>query len=105
MTEHLDSTNLMPFKRRQNGYHLPALAKEADEQIIDEVDPQLRPEEQSFVCHYLNYADILLKRAGKAEDKPPKPSKGPSDRDKITEISKSNGTGSSNGTGPKNRAA
>jgi hypothetical protein len=105
MVEHLDSTNLMPFMRRRHStYHLPDLAMEADEQIIDAVDPQLRPEEQSFVRHYLNYADILLKNTRESEESPRKP-KGPSDDDKVTEISKSDGTGSSNGAGSKNRAA
>ena len=63
MVDHLDSTKLMPFKKRRNGYHLPGLAREEETQIIDEVDPELRPEEQGFVRHYLAYADILLKGA------------------------------------------
>ena len=63
MNDHLDSTNLVPFKKRGNGYHLRGLAKEHDEQVIEEVDPELRPEEQGYVRHYLSYADILLKHA------------------------------------------
>ncbi len=63
MADHLDSTNLVPFKRRRNEYHLPGLQKEAEEQVIDEVDPELRPEEQGFVRHYLAYADLLLKNS------------------------------------------
>jgi len=64
MVEHLDSTKLVPFKKRRSaGYHLPGLAKEEETQIIDEVDPALRPEEQGFVRHYLAYADVLLKSA------------------------------------------
>ena len=61
--DHLDSKNLVPFKKRRNGYHLPKLTKEAEEQVIDEVDPELRPEEQGFVRHFLAYADVLLKKA------------------------------------------
>ena len=61
--DHLDSKNLVPFKKRRNGYHLPGLTKEAEEQVIDEVDPELRPEEQGFVRHFLAYADVLLKKA------------------------------------------
>lgn len=61
MVEHLDSTKLVPFKKRGDGYHLPGLTKEHDEQVIDEVDPELRPEEQGYVRHYLAYADIFLK--------------------------------------------
>jgi hypothetical protein len=61
--DHLDSKNLVPFKKRRNGYHLPKLTKEAEEQVIDEVDPELRPDEQGFVRHFLAYADVLLKKA------------------------------------------
>ena len=63
MTDHLDSSKLVPFRKRGNGYHLPGLTKEHEEQIIDEVDPELRPEEQGYVRHYLGYADIFLQRA------------------------------------------
>jgi hypothetical protein len=61
--DHLDSKNLIPFKKRRNGYHLPGLTTEAEEQVINEVDPELRPEEQGFVRHFLAYADVLLKNA------------------------------------------
>jgi hypothetical protein len=63
MVNHLDSTKLVPFKKRRNGYHLPGLAKEYEEQIIDQVDPELRPDEQGYVRHYLAYADIMLRKA------------------------------------------
>jgi len=63
MVDHLDSKNLVPFKRRRNAYHLPGLQKEAEEQLIDEVDPELRPEEQGFVRHFLGYADVFLNHA------------------------------------------
>jgi hypothetical protein len=63
MADHLDSKNLIPFKRRRNGYHLPELQKESEEQVIDEVDPELRPEEQGFVRHFLGYADVFLNHA------------------------------------------
>jgi hypothetical protein len=69
MMDHLNSSKLVPFKRRRNGYHLPGLQKEAEEQVIDEVDPELRPEEQGFVRHYLGYADVLLK-SSEAEEAP-----------------------------------
>lgn len=68
MVDHLDSTNLVPFKRRRNEYHLPGLQKQAEEQVIDEVDPELRPEEQGFVRHYLGYADVLLKNSAPEND-------------------------------------
>src|SRR4029077_83864 len=64
MADHLESKNFEPFKKRHhNGYHLPNLAKEQAEEIINDVDPELRPEEQGYVRHYLSYADIMLKRA------------------------------------------
>ena len=99
MTDYLDSTNLIPFKRRhRNGFHLPDLKGEQEEHIIDEVDPDLRPEEQGFVRHYLAYADILLRRTNETFEYP----KGASLRPKVTETSEQNGT---NPKGPKNNAA
>ena len=106
MPDHLDSTKLMPFKRRrQNGYHLPGLAKEEEEQVIDEVDPELRPEEQGYVRHFLAYADVLLKNAidddellgsnGNTSDS----AIATADRDNVTEMPRHNETG------PKNHAA
>lgn len=94
----------MPFKRkRQNGYHLPGLAKEEEQQIIDEVDPELRPEEQGYVRHFLAYADVLLKNAteddalaGDANTSNPTLT---TDRNNVTEMP------SHNGTGPKDHAA
>jgi len=65
--DHLDSKNFVPFKKRRNGYHLPVLTKRAEEQIIDEVDPDLRPEEQGYVRHYLGYADVMLKKVEEEE--------------------------------------
>lgn len=90
VVDHLDSKNLVPFKKRRNGYHLPGLTKEVEEQVIDEVDPELRPEEQGYVRHYLGYADVLLKNAeteaaAEEEDAQPKNSL---DGDKITEMPK-----------------
>lgn len=65
MTDHLDSKNLIPFKKRRNVYRLPNLGRAEEEQITDAVDPELRAEEQSFVRHYLGFADILLRNADK----------------------------------------
>jgi len=99
MTDHLDSTNLVPFKkRRRDGFHLPDLNGKQEEHIIDEVDPDLRPEEQGFVRHFLAYADILLRNNRDTFTYP----KGTSLRPKVTEISKQNGTKAKD---PKNNAA
>ncbi|HEY7404369.1 MAG TPA: hypothetical protein VIB39_12660 [Candidatus Angelobacter sp.] len=105
MADHLDSTNLVPFKKRHHdGYHLPGMAKEKDE-LIEEVDPALGPEEQGFVRHYLSYADILLKNAGGIENQPVEESEAAAaDRDRM------DGTSGNAGkffdrNGSKNRAA
>jgi hypothetical protein len=65
--DHLDSKNFVPFKKRRNGYHLPNLTRQAEEQVIEEVDPELRPDEQGYVRHYLGYADVMLKKAEEEE--------------------------------------
>ena len=94
MTDHLDSTNLMPFKRRRrNGYHLPDLQGEQEEQIIDEVDPELRPEEQGFVRHYLAYADILLRKSAETAEGELLERNNTLPRHQTTEISTTNGFG------------
>ena len=104
MTDHLDSTNLVPFKRRRrNGYHLPDLKGELEEQMIDEVDPDLRPEEQGFVRHYLGYADILLKNAPDTVDEETQEfADNSSSHDRVTGFPQSNGTGAKSS---KNNAA
>jgi len=50
------------------------------EDKIAELDPNLSPEEQVYVAHYLRYADILLAAA-------PVPEEEPAIEDKIVEIS------------------
>src|SRR5262249_15317623 len=87
MIDHLDSTKLIPFKKRGNGYHLPGLTREHEEQIIDEVDPELRPEEQGYVRHYLTYADILLKKAESEQQEAEEESTASRPGSNVTEIS------------------
>ena len=71
MADHLESKNFEPFKKRgDNGYHLPKLGKEQDMQIINDVDPELRPEEQGYVRHFLAYADIMLKHTEAPPEQP-----------------------------------
>ncbi|HEU4413473.1 MAG TPA: hypothetical protein VFT65_01725 [Candidatus Angelobacter sp.] len=65
---HLESKNLVPFKRRRNGYHLPGMAPEEADGLTDAVDPELRADEQSFVRHYLGYADTLLRNSAETLD-------------------------------------
>ena len=89
IVDHLEGKNLVPFKRRRNGYHLPILSKEAEKQLIDEVDPELRPEEQGYVRHYLAYADVMLKNAEEEEEPvPAQEASSSAETDKVTEMPK-----------------
>jgi hypothetical protein len=80
MSKHLDSDNLIPFRRHDHAYHLPQLAEETAQETVDEVDPGLEPEDQGFIRHYLGYADVLLRaadqesRQSKVIEMPAKPS-------------------------------
>ncbi|HEU5413551.1 MAG TPA: hypothetical protein VFW31_07330 [Candidatus Angelobacter sp.] len=60
MADHLDSKNLIPFARRRNGFQLPGVRKDRDEQMLEEVDPDLTPEDEGVIRRYLHYADTLL---------------------------------------------
>ena len=65
-----DIRSLKPFHRE--GSHLPGPAPE-DEDKIAELDPNLKPEEHSYVGHYIHYADVLLNKdrnAGDEEETP-----------------------------------
>lgn len=63
MREPLHSNNLVPFKKHRDGYHLPGGAGDEEEHLIEQVDHDLSAEEQSFVRHYLAYADTFLRNA------------------------------------------
>jgi hypothetical protein len=60
MSDHLDSKNLIPFAKRRNGFQLPGVRKDRDEQMLEEVDPDLTPEDEGVIRRYLHYADTLL---------------------------------------------
>jgi len=61
VTDHLDSKNLVPFsKRRRSTFQLPAIRKDRDEEMLEQVDPDLRPEDEGLIRRYLHYADTLL---------------------------------------------
>jgi len=60
MADHLDSKSLVPFKKRGSGYQLPGMESTQEKQLIEQVDPDLRPDEQGYVRHYLSYADTML---------------------------------------------
>jgi hypothetical protein len=68
--DQLRSRNLVPFKKRQGKYKIFGMATE-NPISMDDVDPNLSPEEQGYIRHYLGYADALLRSAN--ENAPPEP--------------------------------
>jgi hypothetical protein len=78
--DQLRSRNLVPFKKRQGKYKIPGMATE-NPISMDDVDPDLSPEEQGYVRHYLGYADALLRSAD--ENAPPESQE---DKFQLTEI-------------------
>ncbi len=60
MVDHLDTKNFVPFSKRRNGFQLPGVRKTADEEMLEQVDPNLRPEDEGVIRRYLHYADTLL---------------------------------------------
>jgi hypothetical protein len=67
--DQLRSKNLIPFKKRHGWYKIPGVTTE--NHVMDRVDADLSAEEQSYVRHYLSYADALIKGAEKnAEPEP-----------------------------------
>ncbi len=61
-----DIKNLLPFHKPGKG--VPESIGKEDK--IAELDPNLSPEEQVYVAHYLGYADILLAAAPVPEEEP-----------------------------------
>jgi hypothetical protein len=55
-----DIKRLRPFHRE--GDRLPKTGPERSDELAS-LDPNLRPDEESYVIHYLNYADVLLNEA------------------------------------------
>lgn len=60
MADHLDSRNLVPFFKRRGSFRMPGAAKSHDEEMLEQVDPNLRPEDEGIIRRYLSYADTLL---------------------------------------------
>lgn len=69
--DQLNSKNLVPFKKRSSRYKIPGMTSE-NEVLMNPVDPELSQEEQSYVRHYLGYADALIRKA--EENALPEPS-------------------------------
>jgi hypothetical protein len=62
--DQLKSKNLVPFEKRPGRYKILGMTPE-NEVLMDRVDVDMSSEEQSYVRHYLNYADDFLKKAEK----------------------------------------
>lgn len=60
--DQLRSKNLVPFKKRRGRYKIPGMTSE-NEVLMDRVDPDLSQEEQTYVRHYLGYADAFIRAA------------------------------------------
>ena len=58
--DQLKSKNLVPFRKRRGRYKIPGMTPE-NKVFMDRVDPDLSSEEQSYVRHYLGYADTLIR--------------------------------------------
>jgi len=61
MPGHLKTKNLIPFRQGRNGFRIARINNEEEENLVSKLDPELTPEEQAYIRHYLNYADALLK--------------------------------------------
>ena len=59
----LHSNNLVPFKKRQEAYHLPVAGHDGEASALERTDPGLSAEEQGYVRRYLAYADSFLENA------------------------------------------
>lgn len=64
MTDHLESKNLVPFSKRRNGFQLPRLRKDRDEELLESIDPDMTAEDEGVIRRYLHYADTLLGESG-----------------------------------------
>ena len=64
----LRSKNLVPFKKRHGRYNIPGMMSESHVSV-DRVDKDLSREEQTYIRHYLGYADALIRSA--EENAPP----------------------------------
>jgi hypothetical protein len=65
----LRSKNLVPFKKRHGRYNIPGMTSESHVSM-DRVDNDLSTEEQTYIRHYLGYADALIRSA---EENAPSP--------------------------------
>jgi len=74
--DQLKSKNLVPFRKRHGRYKIPGMTSE-NEVLMDRVDTDLSPEEQSYVRHYLGYADALIRMTEESALTEPTPESAP----------------------------
>lgn len=60
MVNHLDNNNLVPFFKRRGSFRMLGATKSHDEEMLEQLDPNLRPEDEGIIRRYLSYADTLL---------------------------------------------
>ena len=60
--DQLKSKNLVPFKKRHDRYNIPGMKAE-NQVLMDNVDSDLSSEEQTYIRHFLGYADALIRSA------------------------------------------
>jgi hypothetical protein len=60
MVDHLDNNNLVPFFKRRGSFRMVGVAKSHDEEMLEQLDPNLGPEDEGVIRRYLSYADTLL---------------------------------------------
>lgn len=60
MVNHLDNNNLVPFFKRRGSFRMVGVTKSHDEELLEQLDPNLRPEDEGIIRRYLSYADTLL---------------------------------------------
>lgn len=70
-TDQINSTNLVPFRKRRGAYHIPGMTGENEQHALD-VDHNLNREEERFIRHYLGYADTFLQHHKATERVEPK---------------------------------
>lgn len=60
MVNHLDNNNLVPFFKRRGSFRMLGVTRNHDEEMLEQLDPNLQPEDEGIIRRYLSYADTLL---------------------------------------------
>jgi hypothetical protein len=102
--DQLRSKNLVPFKKRPGRYNIPGMTTE-NQVLMDRVDPDLSAEEQSYVRHYLGYADALIRSAEENASLEPRGAGLKEDMGESTESAKAESTKKDEQERPAERAS